>query len=333
GDDGLNAAADAAFREARAAARGGLSAALADIGIAAIEGRTRLADGDAQAARVCAARFTAPIATLESVAKRCTAARQLVAEARMVRADLLAGWGARLKDRDLLAAAMDEASTAAAALDAAYEPLSWARTEILRGQALVLMGETTGEVDFITEGVGDLADVLDHLSRDHSPLDWARVQVALAQGLQALGDASANERAYEQAVTCYDRAAVVLKDAASAPLRGVAASSRAVCLVRSAELTGDVAILDTAEAAMKMELSSVQARRDPVSWALAQIHLARLYEARIEMTGRDRGERGRALTALEAALEVFGDHGLRSLTNVALEAIERLSLPVAEGDR
>ena len=71
-----------------------------------------------------------------------------------------------------------------------------------------------------------LAGALDHLSRDHSPLDWARTQIALAQALQCLGEASADERAYEQAVTCYDRANMVLKDAPSTPLRGLAAGDR-----------------------------------------------------------------------------------------------------------
>jgi tetratricopeptide (TPR) repeat protein len=324
GDDGLNAAAEVAFREARAATRGGLAAALADIGIAAMEARLRLADGDAQAARVATARFASPIAALEGLVRRCAAARPLAAEARIIRADLLAGWGARLKDRELLEAAMAEAARAAARLDPAYEPLTWSRAEILRAQAMILLGETTGDVDRVAEAVSALADVLDHLSRDHSPLDWARVQVALGQGLQALGDASASERAYEQAVTCYDRADVVLRHAASAPLRGVAAGARAVCLIRSAELTGDVAVLDAAEMAMKIELSRVQARRDPVGWALAQIHLARLYEARLDMTGKDRGERASAVTALDAALDVFAEHGLRSLSMVAVDALERL---------
>ena len=336
GDDGLNAAAEVAFREARAAARGGLAAALADVGIAAMEARLRLADGDAQAARVASARFTSPIAALEGLVRRCTAARPLAAEARIVRADLLAGWGARLRDRELLQGAMDEAAKAAQRLDPAYEPLTWSRAEILRAQAMILLGETTGDVDRVAEAVSALADVLDHLNRDHSPLDWARVQVALGQGLQALGDASANERAYEQAVTCYDRADVVLRAAPSAPLRGLAAGARAVCLIRSAELTGDVAVLDAAEMAMKIELARVQARRDPVGWALAQIHLARLYEARLDMTGKDRGERANAVTALDAALDVFAEHGLRSLSMVAIDALERLKagprrLPRAEG--
>ena len=324
GDEGLNAAAETAFREARAAARGGLVAPLADVGIAAIEARRRLADGDAQAARVCAARFTAPIAALDALTRRCSTARLLAAEARLVRADLLAGWGARLKDADLIQAAFDEAAAVVDHLDPTYEPLTWARAQMMRGTALILLGEVVGEMDALSSAVAGLADVLDQLTRDHSPLDWARVQVALAQGLQALGDASANERAYEQAVTCYDRANMVLKNAPSVTLRGAAAGARAVCLARSAELTGDVAVLDSAVAAMKMELAVLPARRDPLGWALAQLQLARLYEARVDITGKDRGERLSAITALDAALDVFSERGLRSLSIVAVDAMERL---------
>ncbi|HEY3695842.1 hypothetical protein [Phenylobacterium sp.] len=324
GDEGLHAAAEVAFREARAAARGGLAAALAEVGVAAVEARLRLADGDAQAARVACARFSAPIVALEAQMRRHTIARQLAAEARIVRADILSAWGAKLKDADLLRDAVEEAARAARGLDPAYEPLTWARAEILRGQAMVLQGETSGEVGVVADGVSALADVLDHLNRDHSPFDWARVQAALGQGLQALGDASANEQAYEQAVTCYDRAALVLKDAPTSPLRGLAAGARALCLIRSAELTGDLGVLDAAEAAMKIELARAPGRRDPVGWALSQIHLARLYEARLDMTGRDRGERASAVTALDAALDVFAEHGLRSLSMVAVDALERL---------
>jgi hypothetical protein len=91
-----------------------------------------------------------------------------------------------------------------------------------------------------------------------------------------------------------------------------------------AELTGDVAVLDAAETAMKIELSALSPRRDPVGWAVAQLHLARLYEARIDITGREAGERAAALMALDAALDVFGDHGLRSLSVLANDAMDRL---------
>jgi hypothetical protein len=324
GDPGLDAAAAATFREARAIARGGLAAPLADVGIALLEARRQIATGDSAAAWAAAAQFTAPIAALDAMTRRSQAARSLAAEARLIRADLLCGWGARLKDEALLRAAIDDAAGAADRLDLAYEPLTWARAEILRGQALALWGEAAGDIDAVAAGATTLAGALDHLSRDHSPLDWARTQIALAHALQSLGEASADERAYEQAVTCYDRANLVLKDAPATPLRGLAAGERAMCLARSAELTGDLAVLDTAEAALKIELAALQPRRDPVAWALVQLHLARLYEARVDITGKDRGQRAAAVMALDAALDVFGEQGLRSLSVMASDALERL---------
>ncbi|MES2725341.1 MAG: hypothetical protein V4656_19485, partial [Pseudomonadota bacterium] len=115
--------------------------------------------GDAQAARVVAARFTIPIQGLQVLTKRCRAARLLAVEARLVRADLLLGWGARLKDRDLLQQALEDAETAVDGLDAAFEPLSWARAAALRGQALALLGDAAGQIESAAEAVNALADV------------------------------------------------------------------------------------------------------------------------------------------------------------------------------
>jgi hypothetical protein len=325
GDPGLDAAAEVAFREVRAAVRGGIAAPLADIGLAAIEARRKLSTAGAEEARALAHAFNAPILALENQARRATSVRPLAAEARLARADLMCGWGARLKDETLLRAAVEDAAAATLRVDAAYEPLTWARAEIAHGQALALLGETTGEIELIASGARRLAEAVDHLTRDHSPMDWARTQVALAQALQSLGEAACDERAFEQAVSCYDRAHLVLKETPTLPLRGMAASARAVCLARSAELTGDLAVLDVAEAAMKMELSAKSARKDPVGWALAQLHLARLYETRLSMTGVDRGERASATLALDAALDVFGEHGLRSLSVLASDALTRLA--------
>ncbi|HET6971547.1 MAG TPA: hypothetical protein VFH92_10515 [Phenylobacterium sp.] len=333
GDPGLNAAAEVAFKDARSHVRGGLAAPLADVGVAAIEARRRLDVADAAEAWAMAGRFNAPIAALDQMAKRVTAARGLAAEARLIRADLLATWGVRLKDADLLDAAALEAGAAADRLDQAYEPLTWVRAKILHGQALALRGEAIGDLDALAAGAGALAFALDNLTRDHSPLDWARTQVALAQALQALGEASNDPRAFEHAVSCYDRANLVLRETPNLPLRGLAASARAVCLARSAETTGDLAVLDAAEAAMKIELGKLSAGRDPVGWALSQLHLARLYEARIGLTGRDTGERAAALMALDAALDVFAEHGLRSLSVMAYDAVERLSAPFESSDR
>ena len=325
GDEGLNAAADVAFREARAAARGGPALALAEIGVGAIEARNQMRLGDAGAARAAFGRISTPISKLQAMTRRCPPARLLSAEARLVLADLMIGWGARLRDADILALGRDEAARAAAGLDPAYEPLSAARAKALRGQALALLGEVSGQVEQLAEAVTVLAEVAGDLSRDHSPLDWARGQTALAQGLQGLGEAGASERAYEQAVTCYDRAALVLKSAPGLALRALGASNRALCLARSAELTGDLTVLDAAEAAFKIELAELSARRDPSGWALLQVNLARLYEARLDITGQDRGERAKAAMALNGALDVFGELGMRSLSAIAADALTRLS--------
>lgn len=327
GDQGLDAAAEIAFREARAAVRGGITAPLADIGMAAVQGRSLLGAGDASDAHLIHGQFNAPIAALDALTRRIVAARALAAEARLIRADLMLGWGTRLKDEVLLKLAVDDASAAARRLDPAYEPLTWARAESLRGQALTLWGECLGDIEAMSGAATALAGALDGLTREHSPLDWARAQLGLAQTLQTLGEACADERAFEQAVTCYDRANLVLKDAPALPLRGLAAGARAVCLARSAELTGDLAVLDAAEAALKIELTAARPGKDPVGWALAQLNLARIYEARIDITGKDNGRRAAAATALDAAFDVFAEHGMRSLSLVAQDALARLGGP------
>ena len=169
GDPGLNAAAEVAFRDARAEARGGLAAPLADVGQLAIEGRRVLDTADSAEASAFAARFAAPIHALDAIAKRVTVARGLAAEARLVRADLLCGWGGRLKDVELLDAAAREAAAAAERLDSAYEPLTWVRAKIVHGQALALRGEMSGDVDGLAAGASALALALDNLTREHSP--------------------------------------------------------------------------------------------------------------------------------------------------------------------
>jgi len=324
GDPRLEAAAEVAFKDARGAARGGLAAPLADVGLAVIAARRELARGDADVAHTAAARFTAPIQALDVLSRRIGHARVCAAEARLARADLLTGWAARLKDEALFQAALDDAAAAATRLDPTYEPLTWARAELLRGQVLTLWGEMIGDVEILASGASALAAALDTVDRDHSPLDWARSQVALGQALQGLGEASAEPRAYEQAITCYDRANLVLKGLSGSPIRGLAAGARAVCLARQAELTGDLAVLDAAELAMKTELVNLPARKDPVGWALAQLHLARLYEARLDIVGDDRVRRAQAVMALDGALEVFSEQGVASLSRLAADALERL---------
>ncbi|WP_419254707.1 hypothetical protein ACN2C6_04555 [Caulobacter sp. ErkDOM-YI] len=323
GDEGLNAAAGAALTLARTAPgqRCGLALAL----VAGLDGRAGLAENNIDRALAAVQGYDAPLRAL-AAAKRVKggSARLLLAEQRAARIELILTCGVRLKDRALTQLAITEATAAAAALDPDFEPLMWARLEGLRGSALVQLGELDGELALIADGVEALTAALEPLSMDHSPMDWARAQAALGMGLQSVGEATTSDRAFEQAVTCYDRATQVLKAQPALALRAVVANNRALSLARCAELTADLAVLDAAEMAFKTELSAQPGGRDPASWAVAQMNLARLYEARVEITGRDDGRLDRAAVALACAFDVFSELGLRSLTDLAAQGLQRL---------
>ena len=317
GDEGLTAAAGhtltltAASPMARALAAG-------------LAGRAALAKNDFDEVLASAQALEAPLRVLKAEVRGRHDLRLAQAEQVAVRADLLIACGARLKDRALIDLALRELGDLRRTLDPAYEPLAAARVDALRGGGLVLAGETSGDVSLILDGVELLTGAVDLVPPDHSPLDWARLQAALGLGLQSLGEATTDERSFEQAVTALDRARGVLADHPALQLTAIVANNRALCLARCAELTGDLAVLDAAEAALKTELVSGQPRRHPVAWALTQVNLARLYEARVEITGRDRGQRAAAAIALTAAFDVFVEEGLRSLASMASDSLERL---------
>jgi hypothetical protein len=58
---------------------------------------------------------------------------------------------------------------------------------------------------------------------------------------------------------------------------------------------------------------------------VAQVNLARLYETRIALHADAPGEAAAAALALDAALEVFGEQGQRTLADEAARAIARLA--------
>ena len=61
-----------------------------------------------------------------------------------------------------------------------------------------------------------------------------------------------------------------------------------------------------------------------MSWAIIQLSLARLYELRGEITGRSGDRLGASALAYDAALEVFAEQGLRSLTDLAASGLDRI---------
>ena len=101
-------------------------------------------------------------------------------------------------------------------------------------------------------------------------------------------------------------------------------SNRAQCLIRGAELRGDLVALAQAETALRADLAASNPAMDPIAWGVRQLSFARLYEARANIAGRDRVQDAATAEALAAALEVFGEHGQRTLADAAASGLERL---------
>jgi hypothetical protein len=90
-----------------------------------------------------------------------------------------------------------------------------------------------------------------------------------------------------------------------------------------AERLGDLTALGRAESAFKAELSATRPERDPVSWAVLQVNLARVYEARAGLEGGFTA-REAAVYAYGSALDVFSEHGMRTLSASAAAGLERV---------
>ncbi len=291
---------------------------------ARIASREALARDDDARAMEAAALFDSAIHHLRQASRdhSSPAVRLEAAAAQIEREDLLAGFGVRRHDTRLIENAVAGLETLLASLDALYEPLSWARCAEVLGAAKVSLGETEGRVERIAEGVSLLALIEETVNADQAPLDWVRVQHALGLGLQALGETCDQDQAFDQAEAAFTRA-VERIGASPVTLRATVANNRASCLARSAELRGDMVALGRAEAAFKIELQATEAAADPVSWAVLQLNLSRLYETRADLLGQF-AQREAAVYALEEAFEVFCDHGMKSLADQASAALERV---------
>jgi hypothetical protein len=330
GDGGLMAAAEAAFRDALTGPRLCLALPHAEIGLLTLRGRRALATGDAQAARIAAARFAQPIATLKEMSRRIRTARMLSVDGHIMRSELLCDWGARLEDAPLLRAAARDTHTAASGLTPDFEPLTIARIGFARARAQIALGDVEANAEPVLSGVDLIYVILAELSLEDSPLDCARGEYIAGCGLKALGDISGDARYFERALTAFDRAAAVIARREGLVLRAEIGSRRAVCLARIAEISGDVNALNSAEKALRQELANPWTVRTPHSWARLQLFLARLLLARLEITRRDRGERAGARAALSSAVDTLSEDGLRALGRSARQTLERVSVAMSE---
>jgi tetratricopeptide (TPR) repeat protein len=323
GDDGLNSAAEAALRQVVSADPPGAWSAVAAGQLARLSGRQALAGGGYDEAKAAAAAFDAPIAGLAAHLRSRSVSRGMLAELRCDRAEILIACAGRLRDMRLFEQAIADLDKLAARLDLASEPLALSRVQTLRASARVGLGETLGRIEDIAEGVELLVASLEGVSAEQSPLDWARLQHALANALQSLGEGSETDRAFEQALGCYGRALWATRGQPALTLRAVLSQNQAVCLARRAELAADLGLLDAAVQVLRKGLAKLDPAGDPVGWAIAQVNLAQLYVARLDVAGGD-DDRAAAAMALTGAIDVFAEHGLRSLTAQAAVALETL---------
>lgn len=298
--------------------------ARAEAALAGLLSRRALAEGDFELALEAASALDAAVTALDVLIEAKRACRAEVAAVRCDRADLLLGFGVRLREPKLVERARIDMAALAERLDPAYEPLSWARARELEGAARVAEGDSAGRAEPIAEGAQLLADAVAHTPEDHSPLDWARLQAALGQALLSLGEAADSDPALSSAQTAFERAQRVYDLKPGLQARSVLANNRAACLAKRAERSGDLVALAQAEAAFKAELTDGPARQDPLVWAVAQLNLARLYEARDEIHGRADGREPAVLALLEA-LEVFRERGLKTLAEAAQAGLSRMS--------
>jgi hypothetical protein len=286
--------------------------------------RDAIASGVYGRALDAAALFDSVITRLDdyAVEHRSIAMRFDATLARIERADLLQIFGARMADARLLSTVEINLTALLHQIEGDFEPLAWARVAEVLGLAQVALGELEHRNEAIALGVASLLGAAQRFAREHSPLDWARLQHGLAVGLQALGEANDDRAAFLEAEKAFDRALEVV-GSGSLSMRAMAACNRAACVARRAERCGDLIALSNAESAFKAEAARADARHDPVGWAVLQINLARVYEARADLLGGFLN-RDAAVYALEEAREVFCDHGLKTLADTATSGLERV---------
>lgn len=311
-EDGLNAAADHLLQHALPTAEVQAMKAL-------LRARIALGAADPMPLHVAVADLGALIAD-RRVRLTDTARTGL----RLEHAELLTSAGARLGDAALLGEALRGLAELITTLDGAYNPMLLARAQELRALALIKLAEMRGDAAAALGAVEALEAAIELIAPDHSPLDWARLQHGRGLALSALAEAGEDERSFLKALQAFGQALGVVGKHQHLSLRAMVVQDRVACLVRRAEARADIFALDEAEAVLRGELAALPSPPDPIAWAVFQLNLARIYEAQARARGRDRGEHARAGEALLAAFDVFSDHGLRSLADLAATDLDRL---------
>jgi tetratricopeptide (TPR) repeat protein len=285
------------------------------------------ASGDLDLAVEAAGVFDAAVEQFDSRASDDVSARIEAAALRCDRAELLIGFGQRLRDRSLLVQAELDLRQLRARLDPNVTPLTCARIEAMRGVAQAALGDVLGDARSLADSVRTLAEAAEHADFAYSPFDRTRIGHALAVALQSLAIASDDDGLFDHALAVFDQALVGVSATPELPLRALLIYDRASCLAARAERCSDLAGLARAEAVFKDGLARRTAESDPTAWAVAQLALVRLYQVRARLIGASIAPE--TAVALTEAKDVFVEKGLRSLAEQADQALERLRASLA----
>ena len=253
--------------------------------------RSRLArfDSDATALMQAAALLDAAIHQMERTRAGNTD------DIRMDRAALALEAGVTRRDPHLLDQAGRELLRLVEGASPDYRPLTRARALTLCGAGLSALAALAGDEAAREQGRIMFEAAADQFTPDHSPLDWATVQIVRGGQTGAVSLAALRQA---DALTA-GQGLVLGAMARDMLIEGEVAAVASI---------GDLPRLTTAEGAVRRRLSDTPS--SDLDWAVDQIAMARIAQARALLTGGDASLTGLAL--VEAA-EVARERGLPAL--------------------
>lgn len=293
-----------------------------------IEARRAVFTRQREFAMSAASLFDEALADLEARVRLSGQGKLELAAARCERAELLIGAGARARQPGLLDRAAEDLREVTGSLDPDYLPLTWMRAETLRGEALLSLGHVAGEPRVLADAAAAFAAAADQAPSGHSPLDRVRAGHGLGLALKACAETTGQGKLFASALSAFDRSSDELGAGREGlPIRARLVHDRAMCLISAAERRPEPLALSRVEQKFRTDLESGSGKNDPVTWAVAQVALARIYELRAERQG-DAGERADAAVALAEALEVFSERCLPALAERVRDALGRVKTKV-----
>jgi len=182
-----------------------------------------------------------------------------------------------------------------------YRPLTRARALTLCGAGLSALAALANDEPAREQGRIMFEAAADQFTPDHSPLDWATIQIVRGGTPGAVSTGAVSLAALRQADTLTAGQGLVI----GAMARDMLIEGE----IAAAASIGDLPRLTTAETVVRRRLTETRPASD-LDWAVDQIAMARIAQARALLTGTDAGTSGLAL--FEAA-EVARERGLPGL--------------------